>query len=118
MQFGVDFYKKEDGICPIQQFLDSLSCKARAKVLRQVLILQNNGHELREPYSKYLEDGIFELRVKHSTMCIRVLYFFMVNQRIVLVNGFVKKAMKTPKNEMELAKKYRKEYLERRENFK
>ena len=118
MQFEVDFYKKEDGFCPIQHFLDSLSTKMNAKVLRMILLLQNNGHELREPYSKCLGDDIFELRVKYSSMNIRVLYFFIIGQRIILTNGFTKKTMKTPKSEIELAKRYRKEYTERKENHR
>ena len=34
-------------------------------------------------------------------------------KKIILTNGFVKKTQKTPKKEIELAKKYRKIYLER-----
>lgn len=30
-----------------------------------------------------------------------------------MTNGFIKKTQKTPKSEIELAQKYRKEYLER-----
>ena len=40
----------------------------------------------------------------------RVLYFFFVGKKAVLTNGFVKKTMKTPKREIELAKRYRKDY--------
>ena len=115
MQFEVDFFKKEDGSCPIRSFLDSLSTKMRTKVMRMIWLLQNNGYELREPYSKHLEDGLFELRIKHSTMSVRVFYFFIVGQKIILTNGFTKKTMKTPRSEIELAKKYREQYIKREE---
>ncbi|MDY3791783.1 MAG: type II toxin-antitoxin system RelE/ParE family toxin, partial [Oscillospiraceae bacterium] len=50
---------------------------------------------------------------KISTDITRVLYFFVINKKIILTNGFVKKTQKTPSSEIELAKKYRNEYLKR-----
>ncbi len=84
------------------------------KMLMLLTLLQDNGHELREPYSKYLSEGIFELRAKAGTDISRVLYFFYVDHRIILTNGFIKKTQKTPAQEMEKAKKYRADYLSRR----
>ena len=77
-----------------------------------------NGYELREPYSKFLEDGIFELRIKQGSNITRVLYFFFVNRKIILTNGFVKKTLKMPKNEIALARKYRNVYMEKEGDFK
>ena len=85
----------------------------KAKVLRCVDILKKNGNELREPYTKSLGNGIFELRAKQGSDISRVLYFFVIGRKIVLTNGFIKKTQKTPKNEIELAEKYRNDYLER-----
>ena len=68
---------------------------------------------LRKPYSEYLEDGIFELRTKQSSNITRILYFFVIGNKAVLTNGFTKKSQKTPKKEIELAKKYRKDYERR-----
>lgn len=113
--FEVDFYKTPDGFCPIEEFLDSLEMKMQAKALRAVLLLEQNGNELREPYSKHLKDGIFELRVKQGSDIIRLLYFFVVRQKIILTNGFVKKTLRTPKRELELALKYCQDYLSREE---
>lgn len=115
MSFDVDFYIMSDGSCPMKEFLDSLDNKMRAKFLRTVMLLEQNGNELREPYSKHLDDGIFELRVKQGSDITRALYFFVVGHRIILTNGFVKKAQKTPKSEIDLAKKYREDYLNRKE---
>ena len=41
--------------------------------------------------------------------------FFVVGKKIVLTNGFTKKTQKTPKSEIELAKRYRADYLSRKE---
>ena len=44
------------------------------------------------------------------------MYFFFVGKKAVLTNGFIKKANKTPKKEIELAKKYRDDYMKREAN--
>lgn len=75
-------------------------------------ILEQYGNQLREPYSKSLDDGIFELRAKVGSDIPRVLYFFYYEGRIILTNGFVKKTQKTPQNEIALSKKYRRDFLE------
>ena len=85
----------------------------RAKVLRTVSLLGDSGPTLREPYSKPLENGIFELRAKQGSDITRVLYFFIVGKKAVLTNGFIKKSQKTPKAEKELAKKYKADYERR-----
>lgn len=111
--FDVDFFRKQDGSCPVEDFLDTLDTKMRAKILRLVMLLEQNGNELREPYSKPLGDGIFELRAKQGSDITRVLYFFVIGHKIILTNGFIKKSLKTPRSEIELAKRYRADYLSR-----
>ena len=114
--FQIEFYETEQGIQPAKEFLLSLDTKMRAKMVNTISILQDNGYELREPYSKYLSEGIFELRSRVGSDITRVLYFFYVDSRIVLTNGFIKKTNKTPIKEIEKAKKYRADYLKRKED--
>lgn len=113
MVIDVDFYELPDGTEPVRDFLDSLDSKMRAKMFREIDLLVNNGPELRLPHSRHIEDGVFELRAKQGSDISRVMYFFFVGQKAILTNGFVKKTDKIPKNEIDLAKKYRKDYLER-----
>jgi len=115
-KFEVVFYEKADGIKPAKEFLDKLSVKMRAKMIRTIVMLQDNGPALREPCSKHLKDGIFELRAKVATNITRVLYFFFIGRKVVLTNGFIKKTQETPAAEIDLAKCYRAEYLRRKEN--
>ena len=112
-KFIVEFYETENGNVPVEEFLKMLDVKMRAKLLGIIKILQEKGNRLREPYSKYLDDGIFELRGKVGSDISRVLYFFYYNKKIILTNGFIKKTQKTPKMEIDKAKKYRSDYLER-----
>ena len=96
----------------------SLSWKMRVKMLRTIQILAQNGPLLREPYSKALDNDIFELRAKVGSDISRVLYFFILGRQIVLTNGFVKKSQNTPETEIERAKRYRKDFLARKEQAK
>ncbi|MCR5563627.1 MAG: type II toxin-antitoxin system RelE/ParE family toxin, partial [Desulfovibrio sp.] len=80
---------------------------------RTIKLLADNGPALREPVSKSLGDGIFELRAKVSSDTTRVLYFFFVGRCAILTNGFVKKTRKTPPAEIELAKKYRDDFMQK-----
>jgi len=111
----VDFYEKENGEQPAKEFMLSLDKKLRAKLADTIMILQDNGYELREPYSKHISEGIFELRAKQGSDITRVMYFFYVDRHIILTNGFIKKTQKTPQSEIEKAKRYRSDYLKRKE---
>ena len=112
-QFTVIAYEKENGESPVEEFINSLDVKMRAKVYGMLSILQDKGNMLREPYSKHIDDGIFELRCKVGSNITRVLYFFCYEGKIVLTNGFVKKTQKTPLGEIALAKERRADYIER-----
>lgn len=111
----VEFYDMEDGSEPAKEFLMNLDVKMRAKMLRTIGLLQANGTELRMPYSENLEEGIFELRAKVGSDISRVLYFFYIGNKAILTNGFIKKTQKTPRSEIERAKRYKEDYLRREE---
>ena len=91
----------------------TLSAKGKAKFLQIADLLKESGPEVRMPYSRYLEDGIFEVRVIIGNDSSRVLYFFLEGQRIVFTNGFVKKTQKTPRREIETAIRYRADYMKK-----
>ena len=112
-EFIVIAYEKDNGEVPVEDFLNSLDVKMRAKMFGMIGLLQEKGNQLREPYSKHLDDGIFELRCKVGSNITRVLYFFYYEGQIILTNGFAKKTQKTPHGEIELAKQRRSDYIER-----
>ena len=115
-KFQVVFYDKPDGSEPAQDFLDKLDEKMFAKMIRTIDVIKAGGTLVREPYSKHLDDGIFEVRAQVGSNISRVLYFFFDGRRIVLTHGFIKKTQKTPPAEIKRAKIYRKEYKSRKEN--
>ena len=88
---------------------------ARSEMERSGIELARQGELARrkELDSKYLGDGIFELRCKQGNNITRILYFFYYEGKIVLTNGFVKKKQKTPLEEISLAKVRRADFIER-----
>ena len=115
MQFQVEFYETEDGRIPTQEFLESLEPKMNAKMVGLMEILEEKGYLLREPYSAPLEDGIFELRAVQGSNISRALFFFYIEGRIIITHGFIKKTQKTPRAQIELARKYRADFLKRQQ---
>ena len=111
--FEVIFYDRPDGTEPAKDFILSLDVKMQAKIVKEIELLAANGTELREPYSKYIGDNIFELRAKVGSDISRVLYFFFVGRKVILTNGFIKKTDKTPRGEKDRAIRYRQDYLDR-----
>lgn len=112
-KFNIEFFEDVKGNKPVRDFILSLDVKMYVKLVGILKVLEEKGNQLREPYSKHLEDGIFEIRGKVGSDISRVLYFFYYDRKIVVTNGFVKKSNKTPRKEIKLAKMRRKEYLER-----
>ena len=112
--FEVDFFKHDNGECPVIEYLNSINIKLIAKMAWTIGLLETNGNMLGMPYLEQLEDGIFELRAKQGSDISRVLYFFCIGKKIILTNGFTKKTNKVPKSEFEIAKKYREIYLNRK----
>ncbi|MFR4519353.1 MAG: type II toxin-antitoxin system RelE/ParE family toxin [Fusobacterium sp.] len=107
------FYEKENGEKPVEEFLLSLDNKMQKKAFGQLNILKEYGRTLREPYSKYIKDGIFELRIQFASDISRIFYFFYIGDKIVLTNGFIKKTQKTPQKEIEKALEYKKDFERR-----
>ena len=46
-KFEVIFYEKENGDCPVEEFLNSLDVKMRAKLVGLLELLEEKGIQLR-----------------------------------------------------------------------
>ena len=113
--YSVDYYEDENGRKPAEEFIDSLDIKMRAKVFGRLELLEAHGARLGMPFSRHLDDGIFELRAVMGGNITRILYFFVVGERVILTHGFVKKTQKTPPRELERAKRIRSDWRKRNE---
>ena len=81
--FNVEYYKLPNGDTPVEKFIDNLDIKMRVKALGSIDILAEFGFNLREPYSKAIGNGLFELRIKFAGDITRIFYFFVMNNRPV-----------------------------------
>lgn len=116
--FEVEYYEMKNGKVPVREFIDGLSIKMQSKAMAGIEILEELGPELREPYSKSLAKGLFELRIKFANDICRIMYFFFSGKKIILTNGFIKKTTKTPLREIQKARKYKSDYERRMQNGK
>ena len=109
----VIYYETEDGECPVKDFILTRSLNNRAKILNIISLLEKKGPNLPRPFADYLENGIHELRIKLSGEQIRILYFFCYRDFIILTHPLHKTMDKVPKLEIDRAKNYRSDYLNR-----
>jgi phage-related protein len=84
---------------PVEDFIQSLPERERVLVRARIEFLAEVGNRIREPLSKSLGNGLFELRVKSA----RIFYCFKPGGVIVLLHGFTKKSQKTPQRELQIA---------------
>ena len=59
--------------------------------------------------------GIYEIRVEVGSDIYRAFSFFDEGRLIIVVNGFQKKSQKTPRKEIVLAEKLKKQYFDEKE---
>jgi hypothetical protein len=97
--WSVDEHKTAGGQSHFAEFVASL---ADAKDVKDAAVLTGAlralGNQLREPRSKSLDDGLFELRGTR----VRIYYGFLPGRRAVLVGGYVKKRTDTPADVLRL----------------
>ena len=98
-EYFTDFYKAQEE-------------KVQEKI-EYVLDLVRFERQIPKKFFKHLEntDGIYEVRVITTFKSIRILCFFDDGNLVVLANCFVKKTQKTPRKEIKLTEKLKREYL-------
>jgi len=113
----VIYYEDENSCSEVLDYVNSLKENEQLKVLGWITILEEKGPNLPRPYSDLLDDGIHELRIKVTGKQIRILYFFCYKDFIILTSKFEKKSDKVPENEINKAKKIRKDFLTRFKDY-
>ncbi len=114
----VEFYSDAHGNEPVKEFLMELQGKrdtdksARIlseKIITYIRVLQEYGTRAGMPYMRHLDGDIWELRPQPE----RVLFFYCQQNKFILLHHFRKKSQKTPKKEIDCAKRRAKDYNER-----
>ncbi len=95
-----------------REFLRKLPEKIQDKIYK-ILDLIEYQRQIPVKYIKHIEGvkGLYETRFGLGSDIWRVFCFFDEGQLVILLNGFQKKTQKTPRQEIEKAKKLMNEYF-------
>lgn len=108
--YKILFYEDCNGYSELNEQLMELAekgvtnkdCRIQFKQITfYIELLKNNGTRLSQNITKHIKDDIWELRPGNN----RILYFYFHNEEFVLLHMFKKKTQKTPKEEIEKAKR-------------
>jgi phage-related protein len=114
MEFEVEFYVTVNGQSPVREFLLELKASDRddfAAVAAGLEKLRNRQYH-REPLSKAMGDGLFELR-HVGKLNTRVLWFFVKGRRIIAVHGIRSKGLAIPPHDLDTARERMRDWKER-----
>lgn len=84
-------------------WLKSLTAEQK-KIIGEDIKTVEFGWPIGMPLVRYMEAKIWEIRSDFSDGIARI-FFTVHEQRLVLLHGFIKKAQKTPKKELEITRK-------------
>ena len=108
----VFFFQDERGI-PVRSWLQELrqtDKRVYAKCVARIRLLAQLGHKLRRPLADYLEEDIYELRIRRGRVNYRILYFFHGQNTAILAHGLVKEDV-IPQADLTRAVKRKKAFL-------
>jgi phage-related protein len=80
-----------------------------ARFIRYAERMEVFGPDLGMPHTRAMKDGLFELRLKAAEGIGRVFYCTLSERRVMMLHQFVKKSQKTPRKELEIARRRMKE---------
>ena len=114
MEFEVEFYATVTGHSPVREFLLELKASDPddfAAVAAGLEKLRNRQYH-REPLTKPLNDGLFELR-HIGKLNTRVIWFFVRGRRIIAVHGLRNKGQAIPARDLKTARDRMRDWKER-----
>lgn len=114
--YKIHFYRDEKGREPVKDYIIELSNKKDKssqikanKINDYITLLMNCGTQIGQPYIKHIEGYLWELRPIRD----RIFFVSWANDSYVLLHHFVKKTQKTPKKEIEQAKRNLQDLIDR-----
>jgi len=111
----IHFYRTESDLCPVENFLDSLTAKQAQKVTWVLQLIEEIELVPVQYFKKLVNtDDIWEVRIQTGNNIFRILGFLDDERLVVLNHALQKKTQKTPKKEIKIAEKRKKDYLSRR----
>jgi phage-related protein len=93
----------------VEQRILKMPPKIQARMIKLLELMEKHGANLGPPHTEAMGDGLFEIRAKAQEGIGRGLFCYVQGKHIYILNAFVKKSPKTPKNELELARSRQRE---------
>jgi len=120
MEFDVEYYEALNGKQHVKEFLDELESDNEELWNITLGLIKNLKYEKYHilPYSRALGGGLFEIRPRTGKHTCRINYCFAGNQKIYLLNGFIKKDKKAQEREIKKARKLMQECKEKERSKK
>ncbi len=117
MNWKIELYKRPNGECPVLDYIQTLLPKQRAKIEKEIDLLELHGIYLPHPYKRKIKGerykDLWELRIRYGKSFLRVIYFLYNQNKFVLIDAFCKKRSKTPRDELEIARNRMIDYINR-----
>jgi len=104
IEIPVVFYRSPTGAEPVRDWLRGLPEGDRRAIGADLALVQV-GWPVGMPLCRPLSGGLWEVRSDLPSRRIARLLFFVHENRIGVVHGFIKKTQKTPPDDLELARK-------------
>ncbi len=114
MAWEIEYFETAKGRRPVQEFIDSLDTRSKAKIARTLDLLEEFGIKLGMPYAKHVEGDLWELRNRAGSSQYRIIYFLYTRGVFILLHGFTKKSGPIPQQDLRAARDRRAEFLTRR----
>ena len=109
-KFTIEWYFDKNGKSVAYEYFNEATEDLQDKLLILVKKMGDTGKIFDKTKFRNEEDGIYAFKPQPD----RYLSFFTVGRKIIITNGFRKKTDKLPKNEKDIALRYKQDYLERK----
>lgn len=87
-----------------------------ARFLRYAERMEVYGPDLGMPHTRAMGGGLFELRLKADEGIARIMFCTLKKREIVMLHQFTKKSEKTPRKELEIARRRMKEVKDEKDS--
>ena len=117
--YNIEIYETKNGKSEVKEYIKKLQEKNNKsnniklnKIIAYIRMLKEQVLSLGVPYIKHIDNEIWELRPLRD----RILFAYHIENKFVLLSVFKKKTQKTPKSEIQKAKRYLADYIMRSDN--
>lgn len=111
--FDIKFWEDENGYSDTADYIEKLSHNNDKdsrinlhKITAYLDVLSEKGNSICYPIARHIEDDIWELRPLDN----RFMYAYITDNRIIILSHFIKRTEKTPRTEIERARRRLKTY--------